>query len=89
MSEADPPSLADLQRQLTDLQTALQTAIEATRAIAHLVRQNPRAGALLAHQNSRMGTFGDYMAGQLFTLTGMDNDVRRWMERLGENRPPR
>lgn len=89
MSESDPPSLADLQRHLGDLQAALQTAIEATREIAHLVRQNPHAGALLAHQNSRMGTFGDYMAGQLFTLTGMDNDVRRWMERLGESRQRR
>ena len=78
----------ELQHHLSDLHAALQTAIDSTREIALLIREDPRLGASLANQNSRLGTFGDYITGQLFTLGCMENDVRRWEERLGELHHP-
>ncbi len=80
--------MSDLQHHLSDLHAALQTAIDSTREIALLIREDPRLGASLANQNSRLGTFGDYITGQLFTLGSMENDVRRWKERLGEMHRP-
>ena len=59
--------MSDLQHHLSDLHAALQTAIDSTREIALLIREDPRLGASLANQNSRLGTFGDYITGQLFT----------------------
>lgn len=78
----------DLHDHLSDLHSALQTAIDSTREIALLIREDPRMGASLANQNSRLGTFSDYITGQLFTLDSMEHDVRRWRERLGEPHHP-
>ena len=80
--------MTDLQHHLSDLHAALQTALDSTREIALLIREEPRLGASLVNQNSRLGTFGDYITGQLFTLGSMENDVRRWKERLGESYQP-
>ncbi len=80
--------MTDLQHHLSDLHAALQAAIDSTREIALLVREDPKLGASLTNQNSRLGTFGDYITGQLFTLGSMENDVSRWIERLGEPHRP-
>lgn len=85
----DITGMNELRQHLSELHETLQAAMDSTRKIALLIRDNPSLGTALAQENSRLGTFGDYITGQLFTLGSMENDVRRWRERLDKSqRPP-